>query len=353
MTHRTSLAFLYILAAALLLGGCSHYRDLPAGSVKVLTAPIVERQEVNLAPPPLDPPPSLDYVIGVNDVLTVNMQGQEFSTGNYGLDSKSSSSTIPQSRVDGNGNIQLPYLGAVKASGLTVSQLQESLRQRLKKYFAEPWAVVEISAYKSQPLHLLGQFRASGTVYLDRPQTLLQGISLGNGFTDNAYLKSARLSRGNEILPVDVYDLLVNGNPRHNVWLKPGDTIFIPDNRNQQVYVFGAVKKPGTLAIPPQGSLNLAQAIANAELRDIGYDFRYVRIIRPLSPTRGELLVVDFDRIMRGETMPMLLQEGDIIYVPKSALGDWNDAIAEILPSLQAVGAIIQPIVNVKYLFKN
>ena len=61
-------------------------------------------------------------------------------------------------------------------------------------------------------------------------------------------------------------------------------------------------------------------------------------------------MVVDFDKIMRGDALPLVLRNGDIIYVPKSNLGGWNDAIAEILPSLQAFSAVLQPFVNIKYL---
>jgi len=96
--------------------------------------------------------------------------------------------------------------------------------------------------------------------------------------------------------------------------------------------------------------MNLAQAIANAELRDTGANYRFVRIIRSNTPTQGELLVVNFEDVLNGKNMPMQLQEGDIVYVPKSAFGTWNDAIADLLPSLQAVSSMLQPFVNIKYL---
>jgi polysaccharide export outer membrane protein len=76
----------------------------------------------------------------------------------------------------------------------------------------------------------------------------------------------------------------------------------------------------------------------------------HVRIIRSLTTTTGELLVVDVASIRRGETLSMQLVEGDVVYVPKSAFGTWNDAIAEILPSLTAVGAILNPFVQIKFL---
>ena len=335
--------------ALCLLCGCATYVDLPAGTVKKIegpaASPVVERQEVSVPAVAPEPPPSADYTIGSNDVLFININGRpEFLVTGTNTNSK-----IQGSRVDGNGNIQIPMVGAVKVSGLTLSQVQESIREKLRTYLKDPWVVVEVAEYRSHPIYLLGQFRAAGTYYMDRPLNLLQGIAMGNGFDASADLRGARLNRNNRIMPVDVYDLLLNGSNSQNVWLKPGDTIFIPDNRNQQVFVFGAVKKPGPVPML-QGGLNLAQAIGSAELRDAGYDFRHVRIIRSLSTTRGELLVVDFDKILRGDALPLPLMAGDIIYVPRSHIGAWNDAINEILPSLQAISALLQPFVSIKFL---
>jgi len=108
-------------------------------------------------------------------------------------------------------------------------------------------------------------------------------------------------------------------------------------------------KKAEPVAIPP-GGLTLPQAIATAELRDTGHDYRYIRIIRSLSTTRGELMVVDFDKILRGEAMPLILQQGDVVYVPKSGLGNWNDAINEILPFASGLQRASSAVRFLKYL---
>jgi polysaccharide export outer membrane protein len=243
----------------------------------------------------------------------------------------------------------MPYLGEIQVGGMTLTQAQDRILEAAKKYLNDPWVVVEVGEYKSHSLYLLGQFKNSGTFYMDRPLNLLQGIALGNGYSSDADLTSAKLIRDKKTAPVDINDLLTRGDQRQNVWLKPGDTIFIPDNKNMLVFVFGAVKKGGPVTIPP-GGLTLAQAVATAELRDTGHDFHFIRIIRSLSATRGELMVVDFDKILRGEAMPLMLRQGDIVFVPKSGLGNWNDAINEILPSLQAFSALLQPFVSIKYL---
>ena len=340
---------LYPLAAALLLvlfslSGCATYADLSAGTVKEIGSPVVERETVSIPPPAPEAPPSKDYLVGPGDILLVNVAGRpEFIVPSSGSSIKSGN------RVDGSGVLHLPLVGTVPVAGLSLSDIEKKLTGLLKKYFQEPSVVVEIVDYRSQPLYLLGQFRASGTYYMDRPLTLVQGLALGNGFDASANLKGARLTRDGKIVAVDLYDLLQNGDARQNTWLKGGDTLYIPDNKNLQIFVFGAVKKPGAVPMTP-GGLNLAQAIASAELRDTGYDFRHIRIIRSLSTTRGELIVVDYDRVLRGEALPIQLAEGDIVYVPKSGFGTWNDVIADILPSLQTISAILQPFVSIKFL---
>jgi polysaccharide biosynthesis/export protein len=341
----------YLLCSLLALvtfSACTQYRDLPAGTVKSIGSAVVSKEEVSVPTPPPAPAPSKDYQVGAGDVLLIDVNGRpEFTVASPGGTGK-----VQGSRVDGAGYLHLPLVGKLQVAGLTISEIEQKLTASFKKYLQEPWVVVEVADYKSLPVYLLGQFRAAGTYYMDRPLTLAQGLALGNGFdAASANLKGARLTRDGKIYPVDLYDLLLHGDAKQNVWLKGGDTVYIPDNRNQQVFVFGAVKKPGAVPMPPAG-LSLAQAIASAELRDIGYDFRHVRIIRSLSTTRGELIVVDYDQVLRGEALPIELVEGDVIYVPKSAFGNWNDAIAEMLPSLQLVSAVLQPFVNIKYLSK-
>lgn len=337
-----------VLCSLTLLAGCATYADLPHGTVKSIDYAVVERERVVVTPETAQTPPSIDYIIGSGDVLMVAVAGKpEFSISSQGAFGK-----VQGSRVDGIGNVHLPYLGAVKVAGLTITQTREKLQESLQKFLKEPSVLVEIAEYRSQPLYLLGQFKSSGTYYLERPLTLMQGISLGNGFDQTANLRGARLSRDGRIMRVDLQDLLLNGDSRQNVWLQPGDTIYIPDNRNQQVFVFGAVKKQGSIPLPASG-LNLAQVMAEADFRDTGYDMQHLRIIRSLSPTKGELLIVDFSRILRGEAMPLQLQEGDIVFVPKSSFGSWNDVIAEILPTLQTISTILQPFVSIKYLSQN
>ncbi|MCK5914226.1 MAG: polysaccharide biosynthesis/export family protein [Desulfuromusa sp.] len=338
----------YFLVLLLLLTGCvASYEDLPAGTVQSVTdSPILDQQTITIPIAEDSQLPESDYLVGPGDVLLVNVNGKA-ELSSPGL--ISSNNNVSGSRVDESGAIRLPLVGRVPVAGMNLSQIEASLRQVFSRYLADPWIVVEISVYKSHPLYLLGEFRDAGTFYMDRPLTLLNGLALGGGMLDTANLRSARLVRDGKIIPVDIYQLLRQGSLQQNVWLHAEDTIYVPNNKNQNVFVFGAVTKPGSVPMP-NGRLSLSQALASAGLEEVGGNAAYVRIIRSLSTVHGELIVVDQNRTLRGETLPFPLTEGDIIYVPHSAIGTWNLAIKDILPSLQVISAVLQPFVSIKYL---
>jgi len=356
--RRIATAALLAGTLSLTLAACAGTEGLTAGMRKSITtpappaSPIVEKVRIkaDAAPPDLWPA-NLDYEVGVGDVLAVMVYGRpDLSTGitTTGLTTTAGIAT-KGSRVDGSGNIHLPLAGTVKVAGLSVKAISDSVELSLRRYVKEPSVVVEVAEYRSKPIYLMGQFRTPGIYYMDRPMTFLQGITLGNGFETNANLRGIRVLRDKKIAPVDVYSLMVEGGIEQNFWLRPGDTVFLPDNRNQNVFVFGAVNKPGPIPMA-QGRMNLLEAIAAADPPSVGTKVEHVRIIRSLTTTTGELLVVDVASIRRGEALSMQLVEGDVVYVPKSAFGTWNDAIAEILPSLTAVGAILNPFVQIKFL---
>jgi polysaccharide export outer membrane protein len=331
--------------------GCASFTDLPAGTIQTITvSPVLEQQAVSVEiPVSLETiPPAAEYQLGPGDVLFINVNGMpELSSPVL-----TGSSRLTGSRIDGAGDIRLPMVGRVQVAGLTLGQVEAKLREVFSRYLNDPWVVIEVSEYKSQPLYLLGQFRNAGVFYMEHPLTLLNGLSLGGGLLDSANLRSARLMRNGKIQPVDIYQLLREGSRGLNVWLAAGDTIYVPDDKNQNVFVFGAVSKPGPVVMP-NGQLNLSQALASAGVGETRGNTEQIRIIRSLSPTRGELIVVDQDSVLRGRSLPYTLAEGDIIYVPRSGVGNWNQVLQELLPSLQTFSAILQPFVSIKYLENN
>ena len=340
---------LLVLSTVLLSTGCTVYTDLPAGTRKEVSGSAVIEQESVAVPAFVDvTPPSEDYLVGPGDVLFVVVQAQP----DMGSPVLASAHRVQGNRIDGLGRIHLPMVGSVQVGGMSISEVSDQLKRAYSSYVQEPWVVVEVAEFRSQPLYLIGQFREAGTIYMERPLTLLQGLSEGGGLLDTANLRSARLIREQQTMPVDLMALLEGGDPQQNVWLHPGDTIYVPDDKNQNVFVFGGVGRPGPVVMP-NGYLTLGQALASAQFDDIRGHSGFVRIVRSYSPTRGELLVVDFEAIVNGEALPFPLMKGDILYVPRSKVGNWNEAISEILPSLQLISALLEPFVQITYLSRD
>ena len=349
---RTGLMAFAGLMTLFVIQACTRYESYPAGSVlniKDDSSAIVELQDVNVPPPSTTDEVITEYLVGPGDVLQINVPGL---IDTYGSAEKTQN--FQGFRVSSSGNIVLPLVGAVKVAGLTSEEIQTVLVRELKTYIKKPIVTIEIREFKSQPLYLLGQFNEPGLHFLDRPTSLLHGISMGKGLQDKANLRGARLLRAERLMPVDIYHLLYNNDLRQNVQLRAGDTIYVPGSEEQQVYVFGAVGKPGPVPLI-NGRLNLLQAVSSANLgnyanRGEPYDEKHVRIIRSLTPTHGQLMVVDLSRMMDGYAMPMPLMDGDIVFIPKTPVGTWNEAINQLLPTLQLISGTLQPFVQIEYL---
>lgn len=344
---RSLLVGLLMAVLALGLAGCAQFAELPAGTVREFKgSAVVEQQEVQVPLPAADQK-VMEYRVGPGDVLAISIPGM-----NPPATATKDGEQVQGYRVYGSGKVLLPMVGGVEVAGLTVDEVQAKLQKVFRPYIKEPVITVEILEFKSQPLYLLGKFNKPGVQYLDRPISLIQGITLGGGLTDSANLRGARLVRNNRIVPVDIYALMYNQDLQQNVQLRPGDTIYVPGNDQQNVFVLGAVAKEGPIPMV-NGRLSLPQALATAGLGGKSYDPGHIRIIRSFSPNRGQLMVVDLGRIMAGEALPVALRDGDIVYVPRSGAGDWNTALGEILPTLQTMSAILQPFVQIKYLTDN
>jgi len=337
------------LIAAIFFAGCARYPDLTPGMVKEIKASaIIEQQTVVVSPQDQieEEPVTFEYRVGSGDVLAISIPG---ITGLSFV--KGEKKLLRRFRVSLTGKINLPMVGFTEVVGLTIDEMEERLCEAFSPYIRKPVVSIEVIEFKSQTLYLLGKFNQPGVYYLERPTSLVQGIAIGAGPQDSANLRGARLIRKNKIVPVDIYNLLHNNDARQNIHLMGDDTIYLPGNERQNVFIFGAVKKEGPISMI-NGSLFLMQALSIAGLGGEGgtYDSQHIRIIRSHSPTRGELMVVDLGRIMSGNAMQLSLQDGDIIYVPRSGIGNWNQALKEILPTLQTFSAILQPFVQLKYI---
>jgi len=256
-------------------------------------------------------------------------------------------------RVDDAGYVQLPIVELVRVGGKTTRDIQATLKKAYAPHMIDPWITVELVEAESAPLYFLGEFREPGVRYMTGRTNVIEAVALAGGLGQDAYLPGARLLRDDRICTVDLNALLRNGAFDQNVWMKPRDVIFAPRKEDMSVYVLGAVARAQAVPFGADGR-TLLQVLSvaggpvggQALLSDI-------RIIRTASPTQGELIVVDATRMLTGRGLDFPLEPGDVVFVPRSALGNWNVAIGEILPSLQLIGGVLTPITLIESLKNN
>jgi polysaccharide biosynthesis/export protein len=170
---------------------------------------------VDLPAPPSEAPP--DYVIGADDTLHVAVWKEPDLTV-----------TLP---VRPDGKISMPLLDDVQAVGLTPMQLAESVKEKLKKYIADPRVTVVVTAMNSRRIFVTGEVNHPGAMALLPNMTVLQAIAAA-GFTQFANPKGIYLLRtGNgrqQKIPFNYKDVVKGKHPDENIPLKPGDTIVVP-----------------------------------------------------------------------------------------------------------------------------
>ncbi len=280
------------------------------------------------------------YKIGAGDTLSVNVFGEAGMSNLY-------------AKVDGLGYIQLPYVENLLVKNKTLADVQNELKTTYAKQFINPWVVVQIADYKSRPVYLLGAFNKPGVYYMDRPMDILQMLGVGQGVSDAAYLRGARVWRDEKIAAVDLHALLMEGRSAHNIPLLAGDTIFVPSQSDKKAYVLGAVLNAGAVPFANE-PMTLMKALSHVGgVQRQSALISQVRIIRTHSAVEGQLLLVNAKDILKGKAPDLELMPDDIVYVPNTWVSNWNQVVSAITPSLQLVGGILQPVVQVKFLRKD
>ena len=137
-------------------------------------------------------------------------------------------------KVRPDGQISLPLIGDVKASGLTPSALKDAIANKLKEYKETPMVSVIVQEINSYNVFVMGEVAHPGKYNLKSNTTFLQALSLAGGFTAYASKNKILLMRQDPrtlaVSEIRVkYDDVISGdNPKRDILLKPGDTIVVP-----------------------------------------------------------------------------------------------------------------------------
>jgi polysaccharide biosynthesis/export protein len=191
------------------------------------------------------------------------------------------------------------------------------------------------------------------------PPTLTRAIQVAGGIKPRANIRKIQLRRTTktgveQVLDVDLWKLLKEGDLQQDLILQERDTIVVPTAQTIsqaeaaqvavasfspdtiKINVVGEVKRPGLVEVPPNTPLNKAILAAG------GFDFQRakktsVELVRlnPDGTVTQRTVSVDFSRGVNEVNNPAMLND-DVVVVNRSRFTAFSDAL----------GSILSPVVN-------
>lgn len=166
-----------------------------------------------------------EYVLGPADIIEVRVWGYE--------DLRQVVSIPP------NGIPTFYPIGKVKASGLTPTELQDKLADKLSKYVKEiPSVTVTVQEYNHYRIYVLGAVNKPGLYPFKGRMTALEAIALaGNYNQDRAALRRVQVVRVTkddptvaQVITIDMNRVIRKGDVSQDVRLAPNDIVFVPSS---------------------------------------------------------------------------------------------------------------------------
>jgi protein involved in polysaccharide export with SLBB domain len=118
-------------------------------------------------------------------------------------------------------------------------------------------------------------------------------------------------------------DKLLAGDPRYNIVIKSGDSIFVPVDIVGEFCIMGNVNRTGYIPITGR-PMTLKQAIAAAGgLGPLAWPKR-CEVIRRIGRKKEEIVMVDLDKIASGEQPDFFIKPHDLINVGTHATARWR-----------------------------
>ena len=272
-------------------------------------------------------------VIRPDDQLSVTTYDEPtFSTG--------SNATSAPLRVLPNGNISMPLIGDVHVGGETTTEAGDTIAQKLKKYLRDPRVTVAIVAIGQVEALVLGDVKLPGKYLLQPPARLTDAIAAagGLGITDGDFPVARLQEADGSQHDVPLQKLLHDGDAALNEPLSSGETVYIPSPTLVTVEVLGAVEKQGDVQVREGEDVAMAVARAGASTQQAA-DLNHVTVTRQSGNGPKTVMTVNlYDILKKGDTRrDIVMQKGDLVYVPASPKHDAFGAASNLLYPLSAL----------------
>jgi polysaccharide export outer membrane protein len=317
------------------------------------------------------------YLLGAGDRLRVDIFNVPEYSGEF------------QVLVDGT--LNLPLVGTVPVQGMTLTQASSELANRYVRYLRRPIITLSILASRPIKLAIAGEVNRPGAYIAGigaaagstEVPTVTRLIQQAGGLTQVANVREVQVRRVrptnsgiDQVITLNLWDLIQDGNLRQDIVLRDGDSVFIPtvDDVNLaearrlplsairgteslpiKVAIIGEVSRPGTYTLQadektPVTSVTTAISAASG-ISQIA-DLRRIQVRRPTYAGSEKLIDINlWALLMEGDLKQDIpLQDGDTVIIPTATALPPDEiarsAISSIAPAemtINVVGEVTRP----------
>jgi len=156
-----------------------------------------------------------------------------------------------------DGFVALKTVGDVFAEGLTVAELKDLVSQAYAPTLRDPEVSIILKDFERPFFVAGGQVGHPGKYELRSPITVAQAVAVAGGFTEQSRHSQVVVFRTVttgvvEAHVLNVKAMLASRNLEEDFELKPGDMLFVPQNRISKIRKFLPVSSLSTFFTPAQ-----------------------------------------------------------------------------------------------------
>ena len=184
------------------------------GEIQLFGYDIFQKTPTTFAPVENIPVPN-DYIIGPGDTFKVQIFGPvdvEYSLV-----------------VTRDGRILVPEIGDIQVGGMTFEEAKYTINEKSIKLRIGVKTAITLSNLQTIQITLVGEVEKPGIYTVSGLSSLINTIISTGGVKQTGSLRNIQLRRSQRIISVvDMYDVIIKGHNKDNVYLRHGDVIVVP-----------------------------------------------------------------------------------------------------------------------------